>query len=85
MDINKEKVWQWIDSHWTAPRNCPICESSDWLLLERVWELGEFDEGAVMSGRSRLPVVALMCNVCGYQIFFNAVAVGAVRRPGPEE
>ena len=42
MDFDKEKVWQWIDEYWTASRDCPICASNDWLLLEKVWELGGF-------------------------------------------
>jgi hypothetical protein len=79
MNIDKEKVSEWIESHWTAPRNCTVCQSDDWIVLEKVWELREFQGGPV------LPVIALMCNVCGHTIFFNAIAVRAVSREGQNE
>ena len=86
MDIDKEKVLQWINTHWTGPRNCQVCHSTNWLLLDKVWELREFQGGALVIGSNPvLPVVALMCNVCGHTIFFNAIAVGAVAKSTPRE
>lgn len=88
MDFDKQKVKQWIEEYWTAPRECPICEADDWILMDKVWELREFHRVPfALGGPDRpivLPVIALMCNVCGYTIFFNAIAVRAVSRPASE-
>ena len=88
MDFDKAKAKKWIDEYWTASRNCPICGEDNWLLLDKVWELGEYralpPAIAMWDDAARrpvsLPVIALMCNVCGYTIFFNAIAVKAVAK-----
>jgi hypothetical protein len=86
MDIDKRKVGQWLETHWTGSHRCPICQGSNWTLMDKAWELREFQGGSfVIGGQPILPVVALMCNVCGYTILFNAIAVGAVERPAPQE
>jgi len=86
MEIDREKVRRWLDTHWTGSHNCPICQSTNWALMGKAWELREFQGGDfVIGGQPILPVVALMCNVCGYTIFFNAIAVGAVDRPTSQE
>ena len=82
MRIDKAKVWEWINSYWTAPHNCPVCQNDDWMLFDEVWELGDFHGDIRVIGHNAvLPVVALMCNVCGHTILFNAVAVRAVSKP----
>jgi hypothetical protein len=55
-------------------------------LFDNVWELREFQGGGLVVGGSPiLPVVALMCNVCGHTILFNAFAVKAIERPQEKE
>jgi len=86
MDYDKAKVWEWITSYWTGARNCPVCESTDWVLLDKVWELREFHGGSLHVGSGPiLPVVGLMCNVCGHTLFFNAIAARAVRKDESSE
>jgi hypothetical protein len=55
--------------------------------MEKVWEFREFQGGdfAIGGGQPVLPIVALMCNVCGHTIFFNAIAVKAVQRSNSQE
>ena len=94
MDFDKEKVKQWLDTYWTSPRNCSICGEDNWLLLDKVWHLGEVPprppilDAWIMEAQipppSTLPVVALMCNVCGHTVFFNAFAVKALEKPAPQ-
>jgi len=76
MEFNKEKAQEWIDKHWRHSRNCPICMHNNWLLMTKIWQLPQFHQ----EGDTNLPVISLMCNVCGYTIFFNAIAVGLVER-----
>lgn len=87
MQFDREKVQQWLSGHWEGSHSCPICNNDAWLLMEKVWELREFQEGglSIRMGQPVLPVVALMCNVCGYTIFFNAIAVKAVSGPASRE
>ena len=87
MEFDKEKVQQWLDTYWKGSHSCPICNSDAWLLMEKVWELKEFQGGAsvISRGQPVLPVVALMCNVCGHTIFFNAIAVRALSRAASRE
>jgi hypothetical protein len=80
-EFNKEKAQEWISKYWTRPKECTVCGSDQWLLLDNVWELRKFERGTLVIGGSPiLPVVALMCNVCGHLIFFNAIAVRAIAR-----
>jgi hypothetical protein len=80
-NFDKEKVHQWIQEYWTRKKDCQICGSDDWILMDNVWELRKFERGGLVVGSSPLlPVVALMCNVCGQMVFFNAFAVRALKR-----
>jgi len=86
MDYDRREVGQWLETHWTGSHKCPICQSSKWALMNKVWELREYQGGSlVIGGQPILPVVAMMCNVCGHTILFNAIAVGAVDRPTSQE
>jgi hypothetical protein len=81
MNIKNEK----INTYWTGSEDCPICQHNDWLLMENVWGLIEFRENNLIVGGPVLPLVAVMCNVCGHTIFFNAFAVGALKRGDEDE
>jgi rubrerythrin len=86
MDFDKEKVKEWIDTYWKPPRRCPVCGEDKWLLMDKVWELREFHGGGiVLSDAVVIPVVVLMCNVCGHTVLFNAVAARALPRRTSEE
>jgi hypothetical protein len=84
--FNKAQAEGWIERIWTGSRKCQICESSDWILLHNVWELREYQGGGlVVGGGSVLPVVAMMCNVCGHTLFFNAIAIRVIEKPETRE
>jgi hypothetical protein len=91
MHYDKQAVLDdWINKYWTAPHVCPICKEKDkWLLMDRIWELNEFYPRGVRSPTAEefkvLPVVAVMCNNCGYTLFFNAIAVKAIPRSNDVE
>jgi hypothetical protein len=80
MDYDKERAWKWIESFWKEPRKCSICGSEDYFLLDKVWEFREFHGGTLRLGGPVLPVIGLMCNVCGHTIFFNAIASRAISK-----
>lgn len=85
-EFNKEQADNWIREYWTGSKNCQVCQSNKWQFLESVWELRSFHGGDLVVGESPvLPVVAVMCNVCGHTLFFNAIAVRAVDKQGTRE
>jgi hypothetical protein len=65
---------QWFREHW-KDRNCPICKEVTWAMapnfahvpMVRIWR----NHGPVAS----FPCVVLTCRVCGYTLFFNAIAM----------
>jgi hypothetical protein len=80
MSYDKEKVAKWINTYWTGPKKCPICQDQKWVLLDNVWELRKYQDGTLVVGGPVLPVVVMMCNVCGHSILFNAIAIGALEK-----
>lgn len=85
MSIDIEKAAKRINTYWTGSKSCPICTHDDWVIMERAWMLMEYKGGGVTIGGPILPLVAMMCNVCGHTIFFNALAVGAVIQEDEQE
>lgn len=82
---DKEAVQKWISEYWTGTKDCLVCGSNDWILMDNVWELRDFHGGDFSVGGPVLPLIALMCNVCGHTLLFNAIAVRAIERsPAPE-
>jgi rubredoxin len=79
MDIDKRAVDDWLDTYWAGSRICPICGSEDWITFEKAWECREFNRGNLVAGGPVLPLVAMMCNVCGHVLLFNAIAVRAIQ------
>lgn len=62
-------------------RECPVCHapSDTWTMTNRIWELREFwlDEPPE-DGESACPVISILCNACGYTLFFSAVVLGLI-------
>lgn len=73
------KAIEWLASHWTQPRNCPICGGLQWVVGQAL-ELREYNSGdIVIGGDSRItPITAVICQTCGYTFFMSAVISGAV-------
>jgi len=55
---------------------CQVCKSQKWLWMDGTWKLPSF----YIAGDPVLPLIALMCDVCGNTLLFNAVANGAVQK-----
>jgi len=61
--------------------SCSLCKSKQWVLIERVFELREFQEsGPPGADNSILPVVPLVCSKCGNILFFNAIQLGFLKK-----
>ena len=71
----KETVRQWIDSNWTGSDFCPISGHNDWIIVDHI--VRPIAGSTLLSG-SNYPQVMLVCQGCGYTIYFNAVLMGLV-------
>lgn len=80
MDYDKKSTLDWINQHWPGSETCTICNDTQWVLFDDVWELRGFNNGSLVVGGPVIPVITLMCNVCGHMIFFNAIAVKAIQK-----
>ncbi|RME21446.1 MAG: hypothetical protein D6806_14690 [Deltaproteobacteria bacterium] len=61
-------------------RTCPICGSKDWTVPNCLFELREFSGGGLVigGGMSVYSVVPVICESCGYSVFFSAARAGLV-------
>lgn len=77
--LGSAKAMEWLASHWTQPRNCPICDGQQWWVGQAL-EFREYNSGdIVIGGDSRImPITAVVCQTCGYTFFMNAMVSGAV-------
>ena len=64
---------------WKSPRICPTCkvEPSKWY-IGATQEIRQYHEGNFITGGSITPLVGVMCDDCGYVLWFNAVMLGVV-------
>lgn len=77
----KEMLLNKLNREWRL-RTCPICMSTNWTIIDKVFELREFNGGDfVVGGGSILPLIPLTCNNCGYTHLINPFVTGAIPRP----
>jgi hypothetical protein len=74
---------KWLDSNWADPQICPFCHNNSWAMGQQL--VAPVTIGPNMSttlGGPVVPLVFLLCQVCAYTMFFNAVMVGVVKKNG---
>ena len=62
---------------WTVKRLCPVCASGK-LSLTNIVEVRDYNEGNHCPGAAITPMVEVVCDICGYVMLFNAIALGVV-------
>jgi hypothetical protein len=61
-------------------RVCPMCGVGSWNVQDSVFQLTEFNDGAVLVvGGPRIPVIPITCANCGNTILVNGITAGAVK------
>ena len=81
--IDIDKAAKWINEQWKGSKRCPICESNDWIISDKAFELREYSGGNIVAGGALYPLVCLTCKVCGYSMFFNAIISNLVTKTNP--
>jgi len=87
MELSEEqraKILEWFDSKWPIPNICPVCNSEQWGILDRVFRFPEFNP-PIHRLEMNVPVILLVCQICGYILFFSAEAVGIIEEMLPHE
>jgi len=82
-DDGEKKLNEVLDRFWKEPRKCKFCESENKLkILDEVFELSEFMPSYPTAPSDKVPVVAVICEECGYIIIFNAIALKILNDDG---
>lgn len=64
-----------------ADRGCPLCGCTTWNLTSiNVFRLVSNPPGIISGGAVNVPLLAIECDECAHQMFFNAIALGLVKR-----
>lgn len=84
-ETEPKRTMDWLNTHRTTGEVCLVCGSGDFSLSCKVWRRREFSQGPlVIGGKSVvLPLVAVLCDKCGYTMLFNAIVMGTAERDQP--
>jgi predicted nucleic-acid-binding Zn-ribbon protein len=76
LNMQAHKLEQWLDSRGVS-RNYPMCASNQ-------WETGEIVSGTSVdgSGNVLLPMAQMVCQNCGYVMFFAAAHRAGLAKDG---
>jgi len=72
LEILKKK----FDEYKETIKPCPFCDTTKWIgptLINEVWE---YNQGKLVVGGSVFPIFPIVCETCGYTMFFNAIIFG---------
>lgn len=74
----QQKAIEWLESHWTKPKECEICNHNKWDVLQDVVTPAIFTGGFAIG--TAYPQFMLMCRKCGLTKYFNAIHSGIIQR-----
>ena len=77
---DQQKALAWLDRHWRHPRKCPVCESEQWSMGDRVVAPPNLHGGSFHLAGFVYPFVTVGCKTCGYTRFFNAMKMGVISK-----
>lgn len=79
-DIESEKLIQHLKTKW-AGRRCPLCNTGNWNVSDKVYELREFHGGGLVIGNIPIvPVVPITCDNCGNTVLVNSIVAGLTKQ-----
>ena len=72
----RTKIQEWLKKHWRGQIGCPISGHNSWIIGDHIVAPPIQIGGGITIGRASYPQIMLICNECGYTIYFNAVKIG---------
>ena len=84
MKIKDEAVNRFFEQKLPAQRPCESCGGADWTYERTLYELREYEAGALTigGGSAATPMLAMTCGSCGRTNLYNAVVAGLVDAHG---
>jgi hypothetical protein len=87
MIISKEQreiLMKFLNERWKMPP-CQMCGDAGWVVSDRVFELREFTQGALVIGGGSViyPVIPINCPKCGHTLLLSAILAGIIEEPAP--
>jgi hypothetical protein len=73
--VDKAKVRDWLQKHWTGLTSCPISNDNSWTISDYLVQPMTYAAGGLRLGGPGYPMVMVICSTCGYTVFFNAVVM----------
>lgn len=74
---HQAKINEKLNEVWKEQR-CDICGNSEWGTSSKLQQLVEYQSGESLTARSVIPLVPIICTVCGNTRLFNAVILGII-------
>lgn len=59
-----------------------MCHVVNWSVQDSIYQLAQFNQGALVIGGSVVPVITVVCGNCGNTILVNAITAGVLTVPG---
>ncbi len=85
LNIDVNKVKEWLEENWAGPKRCPICKNSNWNISEIACELRPYSGNELIGSGPIYPTVAITCLKCGHILLFNAIVTGVIDEKGKKE
>ncbi|MDD6467099.1 MAG: hypothetical protein PUF50_02845 [Erysipelotrichaceae bacterium] len=76
MKVNQDEVINYLKKQPKVPV-CPLCTNSKWVIGEHAFQLPEYNKNP-FENKTVYPVIPVICDVCGYTFFVNALSCNAV-------
>jgi len=82
--FDSNELVKFLTSKWKNTP-CPMCHVGSFNVSDTIYELREFNQGAlVIGGAPIIPVIPIICNNCGNTVLVNALLSGAIEAPKKE-
>lgn len=72
-----DQASQWLREHWKA-LICPFHGPTNWQVQQYLTSTPLYASGVTILGGPAYPFLVVMCSICGYTVFVNAIVVGLV-------
>ena len=69
-----EEIVEFLNSKWKG-KECPLCGENRWSVTDTVFELREYNGGALRPGPI-IPVIPVTCANCGNTVLISAISTG---------
>jgi len=76
-NIDTKKVLGHLNKIRNTPKGCKFCGANDWAVIDKVFELREFQGKPI--GSPVIPVIPVTCNQCGNILLFNAIVAKLIK------